>query len=165
VIRLPERAVTRFFVPLIDVLILLFCLFLLMPFVSRPDAASPAPVLPVTAEDAQKLKDELANTRRQLDELRRQKANLGERLSVTVLEIDASTGKLFAPEAGGRTEVRDQTDATRIVNRAKFRANGKDVFVLILYPRERTGYPLRTQVDEYRRWFRDVAMGFDNPAS
>ena len=30
----PKRSVTRFFVPLIDVLILLFCIFLLMPFVS-----------------------------------------------------------------------------------------------------------------------------------
>ena len=35
----PRRSVTRFFIPLIDVLILLFCIFLLMPFVSAP--ASP----------------------------------------------------------------------------------------------------------------------------
>ena len=36
-IQLPHRAVTRFFIPLIDVLILLFCIFLLLPFVSKQD--------------------------------------------------------------------------------------------------------------------------------
>src|SRR5262245_5260347 len=30
-IRMPHRSVTRFFIPLIDVLLLLFCIFLLMP--------------------------------------------------------------------------------------------------------------------------------------
>src|SRR6516225_3918230 len=32
-IQMPRRSVTRFFIPLIDVLILLFCIFLLMPYV------------------------------------------------------------------------------------------------------------------------------------
>jgi len=32
-IRLPQRSVTRFFIPLIDVLTLLFCIFLLIPLV------------------------------------------------------------------------------------------------------------------------------------
>ena len=32
-IHMPHRSVTRFFIPLIDVLILLFCIFLLMPYV------------------------------------------------------------------------------------------------------------------------------------
>ncbi len=32
-IRPPRRSVTRFFIPMIDVLTLLFCIFLLMPFV------------------------------------------------------------------------------------------------------------------------------------
>ena len=31
-IKMPHRNVTRFFIPLIDVLILLFCIFLLMEF-------------------------------------------------------------------------------------------------------------------------------------
>ena len=34
-IKRPHRSVTRFFIPMIDVLILLFCIFLLMPFVSQ----------------------------------------------------------------------------------------------------------------------------------
>ena len=32
-IEFPKRSVTRFFIPLIDVLTLLFCIFLLMPLV------------------------------------------------------------------------------------------------------------------------------------
>ena len=34
-ITLPRRSVTRFFIPMIDVLTLLFCIFLLMPFVEK----------------------------------------------------------------------------------------------------------------------------------
>ena len=30
-IQMPRRSVTRFFIPLIDVMILLFCIFLLLP--------------------------------------------------------------------------------------------------------------------------------------
>ena len=41
-IRMPRRSVTRFFIPLIDVLILLFCVYLLMPIVQTPsDAGDP----------------------------------------------------------------------------------------------------------------------------
>ena len=39
-IVLPRRSVTRFFIPMIDVLILLFCAFLLMPFSNRTDAGT-----------------------------------------------------------------------------------------------------------------------------
>ena len=170
-IQVPRRAVTRFFVPLIDVLILLFCIFLLMPFVSRPAAgpdAEPPPEArdPSLPTDVQALQEELANTRRQLDDLRRQRANIADRLSVRVLEIDKADGRLYAFDPdGGRVEVRDQGDARRLVNRQKFVAGGKDVFFLLLYPRELTGYPLREQVEMYNRWFQDVPHGFDNPWS
>ena len=59
----PRRSVTRFFIPLIDVLILLFCIFLLMPFVSaparpdeeQPEAKAPAPAaLPTDVQELQK---------------------------------------------------------------------------------------------------------------
>jgi hypothetical protein len=169
VIRPPRRAVTRFLIPFIDVLILLFCIFLLMPFVSRTEGGKdaeppPEPRDPSLPTETQKLQDELANTRRQLEELRKQRANLADRLSVRVLEIDKSDGRLFAfdPE-GGRSEVRDQSDARRLIDRQKYIAGGKDAYFLILYPRELTGYPLREQVETYRRWFQDVPHGFDNP--
>ena len=37
-IQPPHRSVTRFFIPLIDVLTLLFCIFLLMPYVKPVEA-------------------------------------------------------------------------------------------------------------------------------
>src|SRR4051812_43336313 len=36
-IAMPRRSVTRFFIPLIDVLLLLFCVFLLMPMVNEEE--------------------------------------------------------------------------------------------------------------------------------
>ena len=36
-IEMPRRSVTRFFIPMIDVLTLLFCIYLLMPMVSEAD--------------------------------------------------------------------------------------------------------------------------------
>ena len=41
-IQLPRRSVTRFFIPLIDVLTLLFCIFLMMPAVKKSDEAEAA---------------------------------------------------------------------------------------------------------------------------
>ena len=41
-IRLPQRSVTRFFIPLIDVLTLLFCIFLVLPLAKSPED-QPAP--------------------------------------------------------------------------------------------------------------------------
>jgi hypothetical protein len=171
VIHTPRRSVTRFFIPLIDVLILLFCIFLLMPFVSQPagdkaDPPPPAATDPTLPDTVEKLQAELAAARRRVEELRRRQANPADRLSVRVLEIDKDTGKLtyFDADAGaGRQEVRDQADAQRLINQQRARAGAKDVFFLILYPRELTGYPLREQVETYRRWFRDVPFGFDNP--
>lgn len=169
-IQSPRRSVTRFFVPLIDVLILLFCIFLLMPFVSQPagdKGEGPPPEVkdPTLPDTVEKLQTELAAARRRIEEYHKQRANLGERLSVKVLEIDKDTGRLFSfdPEGGGRQEVRDQADAQRLINQQRARAGAKDVFFLILYPRELSGFPLREQVETYRRWFHDVPHGFDNP--
>ena len=36
-IQMPHRSVTRFFIPLIDVLLLLFCIFLLMPLANEDE--------------------------------------------------------------------------------------------------------------------------------
>jgi hypothetical protein len=124
-IRMPHRSVTRFFIPLIDVMILLFCIFLLMPVfkeAQRGDSESPSPT-----EEAAELraeKDRLERERQRLDlqvvdleqELRRLKAKqpdlakelaelerfrkekiktLQNRLVIRVLDIDPDTGKLY----------------------------------------------------------------------
>ena len=170
----PKRAVTRFFVPLIDVLILLFCIFLLMPFVSRSDNNSPEPGIdhsnPASVEDLrQKIADlelKLEQARQTIERLNKEKTNPAAAMSVRVLEIDAATGKLFDFEPDGpepRREIRDEADARRLSTRLKRMARGKEVFVLILYPRKLTGFPLLKQIESYHQWFRDVPHGFDNP--
>lgn len=172
-IQLPKRSVTRFFVPLIDVLILLFCIFLLMPFVSGPDAAKAGaqtgeakePPLPT---DVAELQRQLTDERRRVERLLRERASLADHINVKVLEIDAANGQLNFFDATAnepRQEVRDQTDAQRLIDRHKRAAGAREVFFLILYPRELTGYPLQRQIDKYRRWFKDVPHGFDNPWS
>jgi hypothetical protein len=171
VIQLPRRSVTRFFVPLIDVLILLFCIFLLMPFVSRPetgkvDTEPIDPTEPTVPTDVGELQRQLAEAKRKIERLTRERADLADRMSVTVLEIEGETGKLFAFEPEGtdpRQEVRDQADAQRVIDRQKRAAGAKEAFFLILYPRKLTGFPLQRQIDTYRRWFKDVPHGFDNP--
>ena len=170
-IRKPHRSVTRFFIPLIDVLILLFCIFLLMPFVSKPDDGAnpsetpPAMRDPSLPDDVEKLQQELSIALRRVEELKKQRANVGERLSVRVIEIAKDTGKLFYFDAdgAGKLELKDQADAQRLINQTRSRAGAKDAFFLILYPRELSGFPLREQVETYRRWFKDVPHGFDNP--
>lgn len=168
-IQLPRKAVTRFFVPLIDVLILLFCIFLLMPFVSKADPAKPAPdpaeAEPALPAETAELQRQLTEAKRRIDRLMKDRANLADRMSVKVLEIDGATGKLFGFDPDGRQEVRDQADAQRLIDRQKRAAGAKEAFFLILYPRALTGYPLQRQIDTYGRWFRDVPHGFDNPWS
>src|SRR3954454_5227743 len=126
-IRLPRRSVTRFFIPLIDVLTLLFCIFLVLPLAQAPAEQ--------TAEDLRRLEQERQRPQQQLDEprrngeeaprdlreqmerLRQQQARaLQERLAVRVLEIDARSGKLYYldPE---RVEVRDEADAHALIDR------------------------------------------------
>lgn len=171
----PRRSVTRFFVPLIDVLILLFCIFLLMPFVSQPgnlegggdptakrfDGKEEEP-LPT---DVTKLQEELKKALAELKKLKDNLGSLSDRLNVRVLEIDSKTGRLFYYVEGERREVRNELDAQRLIDE-HLRASApgkKEAFFLILYPRVLSGYPEQQQVDNYRRWFRSVPTGFDNP--
>ena len=171
-IRPPRRSVTRFFIPLIDVLILLFCIFLLMPFVSAPapadeeakkEAAPPAPELP---KDVAELQKQLAAAARERDEavrrLDRYQKERGERLVVRVLEIDPDTGKLYY-YAPGRQEVTSQAQAEQLIAYQKRLAGEKDVYFLILYPRKASPHPVQADLDRYRAWFRDVPFGFDGP--
>ena len=172
----PRRSVTRFFIPLIDVLILLFGIFLLMPFVSTPadeeDAksaeakAKAAP--PPMPTDVKELQRRLAEAERRLERLQRERANLADRLSIRVLEIDPADGTLhyYDPD---RQEIRTAAEAQRLIDRQRRVAGAKEPFFLILYPR-RTGsfispYPTVDQLGAYRQWFREVPFGFDVPES
>jgi hypothetical protein len=168
-IERPKRAVTRFFVPLIDVLILLFCIFLLMPFVATPQRPDPEPKdkakakAPELPKDVRELQAELERARREVDRLKAERGNLAERLSVKVLEIDPRDGRLYYLHEGQRVNVTTQQHAENLITLHKRASGTRDPFFLILYPRTKSGYPEQQQADDYARWFRDVQFQFDRP--
>lgn len=167
-IQMPRRSVTRFFIPMIDVLILLFCIFLLMPFVktfgdasdgeSEPTAGSPAL--------AQDLSSTVEALRREVARLQQERNESLRNLSVKPLEIDRDTGRLFFYSGGERLEIRHQEDAYQLIEQYRRQARlggGLDLYFLFIYPRNLSGFPTEGQIREYRRWFQDVPHGFDNP--
>lgn len=170
-ISLPRRSVTRFFIPLIDVLILLFCIFLLMPFVSAPantpdekTEAQPAP--PELPTDVKELQTRLTAVTKERDEavkrLDRFQKERGERLVVRVLEIDPATGRL-AYYAPGRQEIASQAQAEQLIAYEKRLAGEKDIFFTIQYPRQASKHPTDTDLASYRDWFKNVPHGFEIP--
>jgi hypothetical protein len=174
-IERPRRSVTRFFIPLIDVLILLFCIFLLMPFMSQPGNAESAERKKVESETKDlspaemrkmitDLRFDLERARKDVERLKNEQRDPTERLSVAVLEIDPKTGLLFYFREGDRKPVPDQRTALDVIDDHKRRSGiGREPFFIILLPRELTGYPSKRQLDEYATWFKSVPHRFDNP--
>jgi hypothetical protein len=176
-IRLPRRSVTRFFIPLIDVLLLLFCIFLLMPLV-RATGEGAAAGKEVSREDRlRELEAEVERLRRQqqetprdlrdeLDRLRQEKLKtLQERLAIRVLEIDPATGRLYYHDPE-RVEITNQARATELIQRDRSQLGDRnaELYYLILYPRDPSSpFPHREQRERYERWFADVAHGWDVP--
>ena len=150
-IRLPQRSVTRFFIPLIDVLTLLFCIFLVLPLARNPGEPTPEPG-PAPPE-----------AKAQGPTLPEDAKALQERLWVRVLEIDPKTGDLSYHYRGQRVEVRSQADARTLIEGDRRDHPRRDLYYLILYPRVLSSYPTVGQVRRYQRWFEGVALGFDVP--
>ncbi len=119
-IHMPHRSVTRFFVPLLDVLLLLFCVFLLMPMATEESGAaresaedqnariaSLEAMLSERTRDLQQyeqidpdvkkyatLKD-YAKLQEEFDRLQQEKVNfLKKHLIVRVLDINGENGEL-----------------------------------------------------------------------
>ena len=141
-IQMPKRSITRFFIPMIDVLTLLFCIYLLMPMVRNPEQkqqderrALEEKVRRLEAELAQKSSKEpdmTAQLRSEIEQLRREKIKaLKERLAVRVLEIDGDEGKLFVRGGDGQ-EIKSEAEAHRLIefDRQKQGAAGKRGAVL-----------------------------------
>jgi hypothetical protein len=172
-IRLPQRSVTRFFIPLIDVLTLLFCIFLLLPLVEEKKG-----------DDREEVEKELRRLEQEVEQLRRKAGGLPrdlqeqlaalrketgkalqERLAVRVLEIDPATGKLFYRDPE-RVEVSSQADSRALIDHDRREIGGgkRELYYLVLYPRDRgSPYPTRGQREQYDRWFEGVALGYDVP--
>jgi hypothetical protein len=175
-IQLPRRSVTRFFIPLIDVLTLLFCIFLLMPMVKPAEGEAGTPADMARLRELERELDRLRKgggeltpeVRQELQRLREEKLKaLEQRLLIRVLEIDPGSGKLYVTDPE-RIEVRNQADARELIERdGRGRlVDNRELYYLILYPRDRKSpYPLREQREEYEHWFGDVAHGWDIPGT
>jgi cell division protein FtsB len=170
-IQLPQRSVTRFFIPLIDVLTLLFCIFLVMPLAKGPEetAADVAALEDQIRQKEQELeqirasgRDMPRELRDEIEKLRREKGKaLQKRLAVRVLEIDGDSGKLYYRDPE-RIPVPDEAAAHALIESDRRKLGQKELYYLILYPRSRgSTYPTVGQRQQYDRWFESVALGYD----
>lgn len=166
---MPERAVTRFFVPLIDVLILLFCIFLLLPFVSaQADQPAPDPNAPTDPDalraELKKAKDDLAIEKKRTDELMKERADSAQRTVVWVIDIDGATGKLTytPPEAqpGKVAELKSAQDAREFILNSKKKTEERAVKYLFLLPREGGAYPDEPMYRRLEEWFKRESVAF-----
>jgi hypothetical protein len=160
-IQLPQRSVTRFFIPLIDVLTLLFCIFLVLPLAQKakdPSAdAVEAQLPPQTEEEVERLRQSAVALRDEIERLKR--------LAVRVLEIDDQTGKLYYRDPE-RLPIPNEATARALVERDRQKLGQKELYYLLLYPRDpASSYPTVGQRADYDRWFEGVALGYDNPNS
>lgn len=177
-IQMPQRSVTRFFVPMIDVLTLLFCIYLLMPIVESAEDPEADLQRRTREERLRQLEVELgrlgqgeeapAKMREEIERLRKEKIQaLKDRLAVRVLEIDSLSGALYFRDPE-RVEIRDSVEAQQLIERDR-QARGvarRELYYLILYPRDlSSGYPTREQRQRYDQWFDGVALGYDVPGA
>ncbi len=170
-IERPKKSVTRFFVPLIDVLILLFCIFLLMPFFGQPDAsdnsdASKAALDKAETEplpqDVQTLQRDLRQARRALKDLEAFRSHVADRVNLLVVYIDANDGKLFYYRDKERVAIPDQRTAEDVIDRHKRLSGTKlPVFLILQPPPGGPGFPTYPQREEYKSWFKGVQFSIN----
>jgi hypothetical protein len=174
-IELPRRSVTRFFIPLIDVLTLLFCIFLVLPLAKDPGESSADVIeleerLRQKEEELERLRqsgrDMPKELREEIEKLRQEKGKaLQKRLSVRVLEIDSDTGKLYYRDPE-RIPIPDEAAAHALIESDRRKLGHRELYYLILYPRSAAStYPTRGQREHYDRWFEGVALGYDVPGA
>jgi hypothetical protein len=167
-LEMPRRSVTRFFIPLIDVLTLLFCVFLMMPLAKPGDGTGPA----TPEETVRRLRVKLDRQKRQsddalrhlqaeLDQARQQQIqNLQKELWVRLLEIDRR-GNVYYYDPD-RVQISSVEQARRLVDRDRREQPGRKLYYMILSPPDGT-YPTVGQQNEFEtRWFKGVTLGYGN---
>lgn len=172
-IELPSRSITRFFIPMIDVLTLLFCIYLLMPLaVSDETAESEAEraardqrIKELEEKARQQRGGELTEEMRaELEALRRKRVQvLQERMSFRLLEVDPKDGHLFYRNPN-EVPIDNEKGAQRLVTQDRARIGAEqDLCYVILAPRDpNSGYPTRVDVEEkYPKWFKGVVLTVD----
>jgi hypothetical protein len=169
-IQTPRRSVTRFFIPLIDVLTLLFCVFLVMPLAkgSGEDTAEASnKELKDLRAEVDRLHglgaDEPEKLRQELEELRKAKITmLMNQIYVRVLEIDGATGELSYRGENGRVPITSENDLLRLATEDQRRAGGKrEVIFQILYPPDPfSRHPTTAQQRVMEAWFANTRIPY-----
>jgi hypothetical protein len=179
-IQMPRRSVTRFFIPLIDVLLLLFCVFLFLPIVNEEELGKKTQEATDLSDTVSSLEQELESRNRDLakfEDLRPQLAELEKlreeverlrqerkegvaRMVFHILDIDRADGSLYYfdplhPEKD-RLKIADEETAHALIERQRRDAMGRELYYYFLYPRKESGYPTRAQAKLYAGWFMQV---------
>ncbi len=163
-IQLPKRSVTRFFIPLIDVLILLFCVFLFLPMVGQGDTPDSTLKASTDTIEKSKIADPTTQLLKEIEKLRaeRTEAFKGGVFS-RVLEIDSATGGLFYRNPD-KCYLKNKDDLSSLINQDKLSSKGREIFYMVLFPRDLdSSYPTRGQRENYERWLNGIVWSFDFP--
>ena len=167
-IQLPRRSVTRFFIPLIDVLILLFAFFLLiLPLQAGAEAEAAGD----SAKDELKRRED--DLKKREDDLKKREDNDAEAekaltekdarlrqdiarkvvsgLVVRELYTDPSTGALYHLDPD-RVEIRTEDAARSYIRQMHDEAPGREVFFLI-HQDATKNMPTGPQFKTYLDWF------------
>ncbi len=169
-LAMPNKSVTRFFIPLIDVLTLLFAVFLIMPVTQGsgeqedPRLANKTPEEKVAylERDNKRVREAMVKLRQDVDQ--QEKVPPKPR----ILEIDPNTGELFDSDAD-RTPIKSKEQARALIQHdlRLYTRSGWKLPYTILCPRLSTGsgHPTAREQEEYTKWFQvpDVALYWDNP--
>ena len=177
-IQMPRRSVTRFFIPLIDVLLLLFCIFLLMPIASESRMEKERESAAVEAfrveqlerelerrlaelkkfEDLRQVQADLDNLKKELDRLRRDaKKAIEQKVKFYLLDMGPK-GELYFFDGKDQKPmpIPDQKTAQALLAKHREEAKGRELYYYFLYPRPETGFPTVGQERQYKTWFAEV---------
>jgi hypothetical protein len=176
-IQMPHRSVTRFFIPLIDVLLLTFGVFLLMPIAAETELDAEREKVAEQGEttkalqkslqdrlkelydlyELEQLRPELERVKELKQEIDALRKPLMEGLTVKVIETDPKTGEIFyydPSRADDRVPIPDRKAAQALIAQQKKDFPGRMVYYQFL--RRRGLLPTFAQGQQYREWFKDV---------
>lgn len=183
-IHMPKRSVTRYFIPLIDVLLLLFCIFLLMPVADEKQKdklleknESLQGELETAASENERMAadlnqyaaniSKLNDIQKLLDELDRLKElnrkNLQQRAAFHVIDVDGKNGTISyydrnKAEAKARIPIDNEKAAKELIDRHKKESEKRELYYYFFYPRPASDdFPTATQEKNYKKWFGSVA--------
>jgi hypothetical protein len=164
-IQLPHRSVTRFFIPLIDVLTLLFCIFLVMPLAADSEEKARGETGPAPPTEEESARQAANKIRAEIEQLKQEKVSeLRKRLVPHVLHISPDNGELYYLSRDVPFPVKTQRAAEEMIARDRAGLKpGQELYYLIELPRKRSGFPTEEQQQQYEHWFARVALGYDNP--